>query len=666
MVPNLMGTTSTPSTRHDGSPFSGLCFVLELGAAPLKRKKQLQTTIEHLGGNLDFIISKKTTHVVTTPQLLDSFKLKNAWKHGCFVVTEDFLLECDAQGTRVDEWPFLYIESRRALEYAKDAEAYVGQQLFYGYTNAFSIMSELASRNTYSLLAEATTNITALCLGLGAKVPSLPIHLPTIVNSMYKHISIPLKFRTPAPSLPPHLQPKPAISPRSTTSPRSGSLSSHPASASTTEISTQRYVAPTTISRIPANSSVSTSITLSTPKKWESSSMSTKLVSSPAKSALFPIPPAAKPISYIAQAQEQKKKEEQQRKALQSEQRQAQLDQAKSVFKERQQQRELEEEERKRLRDEQRNDLLERRRLEEEERKQRATEIREAREKKIAEERKKREAKLLELQQKPAAHFTDYFAKVNVEEERRRIEEEWKEFEKEMERQRLREEEEERQREEKAAKKAAEKEAKRLQREAEDAQAREQKSKDKTKRRAEYERKKIIEEQRKKRQEEERKAKSIRDFQEREKKRALKKKLGVEVLPVVKIDYDKSKIFVGGIKMDDLDPVKLGKKYNSIRDERINNLLRLFDVFGEVIERRVFLEKHHFFITYANPGMAKSALTSMQNFEHRKKVVEELQALVKEKKGNLLAVPHTSFYVREPNKKQKPKKDGASVATTAM
>lgn len=93
-----------------------------------------------------------------------------------------------------------------------------------------------------------------------------------------------------------------------------------------------------------------------------------------------------------------------------------------------------------------------------------------------------------------------------------------------------------------------------------------------------------------------------------------------------------------------------------MRDERINNLLRLFDRFGEVIERRVFIEKKHFFITYKKPEMAKAALTAMQNFETRKKAVEELQTVVKEAKGNLLSVPHASFYVREPNIKKKDKK----------
>jgi len=259
---------------------------------------------------------------------------------------------------------------------------------------------------------------------------------------------------------------------------------------------------------------------------------------------------------------------------------------------------------------------------------------------------------LEELRQKPAAHLSDFFAKVSVEEERKRIEEEWKAFEQEMERQRLKEEEEARQREENEQRKAAEREARQLQREKEEAQTREKKLREKKKRKLEYERKKIIDEVRKTKLDEEQKAKSVKDFQERERKRALKKELGVETLPVVVVDYDKSKIFVGGIKLDDLDPAKLGKKYNAVRDERVNNLLRLFDRFGTVTDRRVFVEKNHFFVTYAKSGMAKKALTAMQNFESRKKIVEEIETQVKEKKGNLLTVPHSTFYVREPNVKK--------------
>lgn len=115
---------------------------------------------------------------MTTPQLLESFKLKNAWKYGCFVVTEEFLKECLIQGSRVDEWPFLYIESQvselassafitrfqRASDFAKDSESYVAQHLLRGYNNVFSVMTELATRNPASLLSDATTNILlSLC-----------------------------------------------------------------------------------------------------------------------------------------------------------------------------------------------------------------------------------------------------------------------------------------------------------------------------------------------------------------------------------------------------------------------------------------------------------------------------------------------------------------------
>jgi hypothetical protein len=143
-------------------PLSGTVIVLELGPVSLKKKKELQAAAEKNGGIIDFVVSKKTTHVVTTPQLLDSSKIKSAVRHGCFVVTEEFITESARLGTRVDEWPYLFIGDERASMFGTSSEAYVIGNLIEGYTNVASIINEIAFRNPYSLLSTATTSGSSL------------------------------------------------------------------------------------------------------------------------------------------------------------------------------------------------------------------------------------------------------------------------------------------------------------------------------------------------------------------------------------------------------------------------------------------------------------------------------------------------------------------------
>lgn len=71
-----MGTSTASDSgselgsEYGGLPFFGLHFVLELGAVSLKRKKQVITAIEHFGGILEFIITKKVPTTLYSSTLL--------------------------------------------------------------------------------------------------------------------------------------------------------------------------------------------------------------------------------------------------------------------------------------------------------------------------------------------------------------------------------------------------------------------------------------------------------------------------------------------------------------------------------------------------------------------------------------------------------------------
>lgn len=117
-------------------------------------------------------------------------------------------------------------------------------------------------------------------------------------------------------------------------------------------------------------------------------------------------------------------------------------------------------------------------------------------------------------------------------------------------------------------------------------------------------------------------------------------------------------IFVGGIKLDDIKPDKKlpRAEVDRIRSERVNAVLRMFDAFGEIHQRRVFCEKDapqaHCFITFKEKHPVAKVVETMKEFEARKKQVEAAKADIESRKLSPLCVPHPSFYVRIPKQKK--------------
>lgn len=686
--------------RGDGM-FEGMRVFLELGVVSLSKKKEVVASIEAHGGAIDFVISKKTTHVVTLPELLGSYKLKSATNHGCFVVTEQFLTDSLEAGRRVDEWPYLFIGDTPAQQIGASSASYVGMLISRAFTEVSTVMDKAYEPIVNDAVFQATLNIASLCVGLGANVPSSgSFRLNTVVNNMYSNLYRKPKFPSsrvqitpaPLPSNPTPAVPQPAksslsspskpsiptplfreISPKPTTtttttslsSPFRSSFSSSPRPSLSSPLTTRPPISTTTTSRpfsstLPFSSAYLSSTTpfspslssSATPSSSPSLSSTTSSAIPPAtSSSRFSIPPATKKVSYsFAQFEEERKKKQEEEKAKRAEENG-------SVLREREIRRKAEEEARKREMEEKRQELLEKRRLEDEERKQKNRELSEAREKRIAEERRKREAVLEKLKQKPAHDLltTSYFQQWDAEENAKRSEEEWKAFMKEMEEEQRKEEEKERAAQEKIDKREAEKLRKLEEMQANAEKAAAEKLVLKAQRKEEYERNRDAEKIRKKKEWEERQAKLLAEYLERQKRRELKALKG-SLPKVEKIDYDNNKIFIGGIKLDDINKAKMDPKHIAkIRDERINSVLRMFEQFGEILKRKVSTVEGgvHCFITFKEEASVEKAMTIMKEADERKKLVEEAKAKFQESKLHPLCVPNANFYVRIPKAKEK-------------
>jgi len=285
------------------------------------------------------------------------------------------------------------------------------------------------------------------------------------------------------------------------------------------------------------------------------------------------------------------------------------------------------------------------------------------REKRILEERQKREVMMEKLKQDSNnAHnqIANFFRKVDDDERLQKEEAEFKKFEQELANRKIKIAEEESLRESNEEKKRREKEY-RLQRTIEiDAKKRDEKLAAKQRRRDEYVINAAQEKERKKMEYEQRKAESLAAYQKREEKRLQKKQMGI--LPTAKVDYDTSKIFVGSIKLEDIDSKQLGKeKANALREQRINELLRIFDRYGEVLKRKVCLntklgeEAHHCFITFKDASFAEQAIMQLKGHENRAEITEQIKEKLKSSKQNVLAAPHPNFYVRGVKKQKKTK-----------
>ncbi|KAK5581600.1 hypothetical protein RB653_001637 [Dictyostelium firmibasis] len=120
------------------------------------------------------------------------------------------------------------------------------------------------------------------------------------------------------------------------------------------------------------------------------------------------------------------------------------------------------------------------------------------------------------------------------------------------------------------------------------------------------------------------------------------------------VDEDLRKLFVGGVNCDDItnkliDPKKLEK----IRERRIQELLKLFDKFGQVQKRTINSSKGLFFITYKDIESCTKAVEFYSTPDNRKFAIEEI---TKKPKKSPLYNPNQKFYVKLVKSNEKAKK----------
>jgi len=602
--------------------FSGLVICLELGTIPPKKKKELNALIVSHGGAAEFVIHSKTTHVVTSPALLESFKIKNARKYGCLVVTEDFITACVHHNKKVDIWPYLFIDSEPASKkYGKSSFSFVGKPLLKCYQNVVALKTVVDENSAIHAMMEACRNIAGLCVGLGTPLPKNQISVKEMSSRLHVH----LKTKSSMPQIQQQQD-----SPRSSLfqirylfSPRS--ISSFSTSS-------------------PSLSSLDRSIVERKPPKIQ-----TATLPGPAnllKPEVLQTNTTAVSNGHDFLKMNEKKKEEAERKKQRDEERQKALEQSKAIYLERQEQKKKQDEERLKQREANRLEAEQRRQRETEERFRREKQLREAREQKISQERKKREQLLIKLKEKPLVDLSEYFVTLDEEERKKKEEEEWRQFQEELEASRKRADEQQKKQEEMEEKKRRDAEMKREQREQEEERLGQEKMALKAQKKREYEQWLAIETRRKREEEEERKRKSVLAFQEREMKRQSKKVLGITTPPKT-VEDDQSKIFVGAIAFEDIEQANLGERQTRIlKDERMNALLRLFERFGTIKKKKVQLEKKLCFVTFTEGGMAKEAVEKMKEFGKRKEVVEQLKEELRKSKKHILIAPLPSFYVR--------------------
>lgn len=88
--------------------FDGLSFVLDLPiSTKTVQKNQYVAFIKDNGGQVDFALSSKTTHLITHD--INGFKAKSGYKIGCCVVTDKYLIDCMTENKRCDILPYLSV-----------------------------------------------------------------------------------------------------------------------------------------------------------------------------------------------------------------------------------------------------------------------------------------------------------------------------------------------------------------------------------------------------------------------------------------------------------------------------------------------------------------------------------------------------------------------------
>eukprot|EP01132_Coremiostelium_polycephalum_P005596 gene5596-6964_t len=162
---------------------------------------------------------------------------------------------------------------------------------------------------------------------------------------------------------------------------------------------------------------------------------------------------------------------------------------------------------------------------------------------------------------------------------------------------------------------------------------------------------KQLEDERKRKQDESYQAFLLRQ-EKREKKKIEKQNEngGVEVVEEEIIHQDLRKIFVGGIKFDDLEKVRLKpSEKTKIVKKRVSYLLAEFNQFGKVIDRnvrpQVALQDASFFVTFESSDDAQKAAKYFSVNENRKSTQEKIKNLVQQQNKSIHITPG-KFYVR--------------------
>lgn len=107
---------------------------------------------------------------------------------------------------------------------------------------------------------------------------------------------------------------------------------------------------------------------------------------------------------------------------------------------------------------------------------------------------------------------------------------------------------------------------------------------------------------------------------------------------------------MGNILFDDLDLTL--EDHQQIKQNRINQIRRIFELFGNIEIIIPDYDKKHIFVLYTNEMGADYALDTLNDYDIRKSITQEIKNEMKEFQLPILNTPRPNFYIRWVKKKK--------------
>jgi len=108
-------------------------------------------------------------------------------------------------------------------------------------------------------------------------------------------------------------------------------------------------------------------------------------------------------------------------------------------------------------------------------------------------------------------------------------------------------------------------------------------------------------------------------------------------------------IFVGNLDFEDIfeKRLKTSLLYQLIQERR-NQILELFSLFGEVSFIRTHWTKRYLFVLFKERKSAEKCMSILTNYQERRNLIKKIAKNLKEKDKSPLAAPRPNFYLRWP------------------